>query len=623
MRFVRLTIQGFRSFQSEETLHFPPVEAGFFLLTGENRLEPGLGANGAGKSSIWDALCWGLYGKTPRGLRAGAISNWEGSSLTSVVLEMEEGGESFLLTRTWSPNSLILQRGEGDPQKITQEIIDDLMGMDYPTFLNSILMGQFGRFFFDLTPAEKLSVFSDALDLQIWIDAAQEARRSVGAIRDGIAAQRSDLSADLGMLREKENRLSEALQKAKDLEAQKGERIRSLQAEQEALEQKRVKYISRQQLWSTRVEMSRGRIKMLRDRLIKADDQARAYELEIRDLSSQIKASIRSLKEISLRRKKAKAAGTKGICPYCDREFSGDSLQIVLDRMDLEHEWERAEKVRLKERRAKIRKKLAGREERKLDLDRKLNIAERKEASRQAKHREARASLMKVETKLEYLRRSIHENASGGNPHQELADLLKGEIKELQAEIGRLELEIQEAENILKTHEFWVGGFKDVRLWVVEQALAQLEVEVNNGLIQLGLRDWEVRFDAEREGATGSLIKGFSVQIVAPGSSEAVPWEAWSGGETQRLRIAGAIGLSNLLLGRRGIRPSLEVWDEPTAHLSQEGIDDLLRFFEARSRELNRQIWLVDHRSLDFGGFDEQVVVVKDHSGSHIEQRKY
>jgi len=53
---------------------------------------------------------------------------------------------------------------------------------------------------------------------------------------------------------------------------------------------------------------------------------------------------------------------------------------------------------------------------------------------------------------------------------------------------------------------FWVGGFKRVRLFIVEQALQQLELEINNSLGSLGLLDWHIKLDVERENKSGGIF---------------------------------------------------------------------------------------------------------------------
>lgn len=63
----------------------------------------------------------------------------------------------------------------------------------------------------------------------------------------------------------------------------------------------------------------------------------------------------------------------------------------------------------------------------------------------------------------------------------------------------------------------------------------------------------------------------------------------------------------------------LEVWDEPTKHLSPQGVRDLLECLQQRAHSRQLPIWIIDHTSYAYGGFAQSVTIVKDHNGSRIE----
>ena len=73
---VSLTITNFGPFRETQKFEFPR-EPGLYFMWGENQHEPRLEANGAGKSKLWEALVWVIFGKTSRGLKAGDAANWE------------------------------------------------------------------------------------------------------------------------------------------------------------------------------------------------------------------------------------------------------------------------------------------------------------------------------------------------------------------------------------------------------------------------------------------------------------------------------------------------------------------------------------------------------------------
>src|ERR1700676_2379299 len=91
-----------------------------------------------------------------------------------------------------------------------------------------------------------------------------------------------------------------------------------------------------------------------------------------------------------------------------------------------------------------------------------------------------------------------------------------------------------------------------------------------------------------------------------------------SGGESQRARLAVSLGLANLIQRWAGVRWSLEVFDEPTAFLSEQGIEDLLEALASRARDQQRSIWVCDHRALASGSFDGVLQIEKDAGGSRV-----
>ena len=58
-------------------------------MTGRNEAEPALERNGSGKSTVWDALTWCLFGKDARGLSAGNVANWNSPKGASVSFAFE------------------------------------------------------------------------------------------------------------------------------------------------------------------------------------------------------------------------------------------------------------------------------------------------------------------------------------------------------------------------------------------------------------------------------------------------------------------------------------------------------------------------------------------------------
>ena len=67
-----------------------------------------------------------------------------------------------------------------------------------------------------------------------------------------------------------------------------------------------------------------------------------------------------------------------------------------------------------------------------------------------------------------------------------------------------------------------------------------------------------------------------------------------------------------------GVRFGFEVWDEPTAWLSSEGIEDLVECLAYRSSTTNKSVWLVDQRAHEVSSFTEIWRVTKTADGSKV-----
>ncbi len=236
----------------------------------------------------------------------------------------------------------------------------------------------------------------------------------------------------------------------------------------------------------------------------------------------------------------------------------------------------------------------------------------------------ARVALATLDKQLDTLEDDWHRMDKQPNPHGKAVADRAAERTRLQARARALEDELDDLQRHRLIYEYWVKAFKDIRLQEIATALEDLQIEANNSVAELGLSDWELHFQVDKETKAGTIQRGFDVLIRSPHNKQAVPWEAWSGGESQRLRLAATMGLSDLIRAHCGAGSimNLEVWDEPTNGLSPKGTADLLQALADRAQRLGRVIWVVDHRAHAFGGFAGHALVTKTKRGSIIEQDK-
>jgi len=513
---------------------------------------------------------------------------------------------NYTIERTWGPNSLKL-----DGRIVAQETLDRLLNLTPEEFNYSVFASQFGQMFFDLTPSDKLAVFTDIMALENWTEYSKNATEKAKDLDRTIQGGQSSMDRTIGELEALASELLRNKKAHKEYEALVAKELDELEERHDTL-------CSQYDLLVDEVEeLSKEASKQPKP------ESTKELEQQIDEFVTILKANDVKVGQLNtqqqmLEKELAKFDAVEDQCPYCNQAVSREHLEA--EKRHLNGRIASIETLRKKLN--KQYKKTSAEYEALEDGLEMIEGANSRKAKLQLEQEQKLATAEKQLAGLdeEILRQEqlISTARTKSNPHSELIAAAQKQQEKLTAKQKKLEETLAGWRRSLEGMQFWAKGFKDLRLFLVEEALTQLEVEINNNLLQLGLRDWSIKLDVERETAAGGVAKGFHVSVQSPYNSKPVPWAVWSGGESQRLRLAGTMGLADLILARKGIDCNVEIYDEPTAHLSQSGIEDLLDSLYHRAIEREKQIILVDHRSLQFGNFASTTTIVKDEGGSHV-----
>ena len=126
------------------------------------------GKNGAGKSTIFEAIIWGLFGKTIRKSTEEAIVNSYRRKGCEVLLLLNKGKGKIL--RGKKPNKLVfIVDGNNltkDTVTSTQAVINKYFNIDYKTFMASMVFGQHSDIdFLSVTAEDKRTIIRNFLSL--------------------------------------------------------------------------------------------------------------------------------------------------------------------------------------------------------------------------------------------------------------------------------------------------------------------------------------------------------------------------------------------------------------------------------------------------------------------------
>ena len=595
-RITHLQISGFGVFKEPLGLK---LEAGRFVILAKNEDSAAADSNGAGKTTIFKALSWCLYGKTIDQLDAPKVIH-HGSKKASVKVWLEVDGKHYRVTRERTPKTGKLRLEEMTPppgSKVaedhtqskmvaTQQAIHELVGLEWDAFRCVVLFGQGDNARFaspTMTDAARKAVLSSVLKLDVYEQAREKAKDLRGIARDQLSFQRAKESDLKLKLQNVSGELKLCEQRLGDLkERKKRASITSSPSTAEDLE----------------VELA-----ALDEEFFRLEEELLGVKEELEEVDELLQKAVelKAKRKGDLRQARTRAdeLATKGECPSCgqDRPYDeerhsaalaqvkraekklgkarGSFDELAGDRKGLREEWSSLE--------AKIRKSSSTRSRKAAELKTVREESERREAEL--------AAIKEEEEALTEKRKKLKDQ--GVNVGLEARGIIE-EIKRLE---GRVALA-----------DWWVHGFgpKGVPAFAIEQSLPALNKKANRHLLALADGDIEVTWTATTTGSSGAVKEMLTQNLVVEGVPDAAP----SGGQSKKIELATELALSELVQEREGTGVNVLLLDEALDGLDREGQD---RVVEWVHRDLPHEtVFVVSHDETIAESFDKRLVVHKD-----------
>jgi DNA repair exonuclease SbcCD ATPase subunit len=613
MKLKKITIQGFRSFNVQQTLDF--FDNGFHYISGRNLAEPRLGRNGAGKSTIFEALCWVLYGKTSVNIKAGNIKNWKSDTKKcEVELMFEKHDKKYSIYRSYKPNKLSLLADERI-QTVTQEEVESLIGLNFQSFLFSVFVSQFSSKFFDLDPAPKLEVFSQTLNLEKWITYSDESQKKRKAKEHVIFSTKTKVEKLQGSLEELQSQDYET--KKNEWEERKIIAIAEVERESKEEAIKIETHKKELKAFEKSAKTIKDEVAKIKKEIETITEPLAGLKIKIDKSQTELGAKNANLKNIESQIRKLNKLGA--VCSECLQEISEEHIDKEHDKLDSKLKKASDELGSAQIIHGNLVNEQATILSREKLLDDKVFKKEKELAIPETKAISYRALITATKIQMGKTKETIQKMQNGKNPHEESYLKSKERKRILVKEIRQNNKYILDLELKVELYAYWQKAFKQIRLFVINEALGELEIQMNNSLHELGLEGWEIHLAVDRETKSKTISKGFTILVFSPINETLVPFECWSGGEAQRLKMAGTLAMSDFIRSRTGENWNLEAFDEPTAWLGKEGIEDMLEVLDSRSKSHKRPVYIIDHRDFEtFGNFDSEIDIVKDNNGSRI-----
>jgi DNA repair exonuclease SbcCD ATPase subunit len=636
MRIERIELENYGPFLGSHT--FGVSGRGLVLVLGENLDEPRMNSNGSGKSSLFDALDWTLFGVIPKGDHVDSVINDEAKAVKGrVALWDEDRNLGVMVERLKERGKATqLQFWVGDQAQAaldlteTQRLLENELGLDREVFHATVFYGQADTFHFaEATEARRMELLSRILpELAVidgWSERAKAAAKTVteemGALESSIGqltarimehqASAADAVARHAQWEQaREAKLLAKQQRGEELNAQRGHNLTLLAGEEAA-----------------------------RNALAQAEAAVVRPVADVSGLDAQIQNEQRGLQGwiaqegiIQGQAKAIQAALTKmqvqkaGTCSQCGQPVTAEHLAREVSRFQQELTnlgfplGDMQAKVKAAhatiatlqtQRRQEVERADALHREQQTQL---ANLRRQVESFAQI-----RAMVTAQDRELATLRQDWLSIKGEQNPWAVAAGDTQQKIAALDAQRDGAKLALNGKALQQRYVDFWVDAFanKGLKNYILDHRLGEMTDAANHWVKLLtGGTIW-VRFETQKMGrSTKRLSNDINIRVFRYNTNGTITernYKSWSGGEKRRVSWAIDFGLSRLVAARARKRWDALVLDEVFKHVDAKGGEAVVEMLGYLKRERS-SIFVVEHDS-DFQAHFEQRVTIRKQNG--------
>jgi DNA repair exonuclease SbcCD ATPase subunit len=180
---------------------------GLTLVLGNNLDLGGDGSrNGTGKTTLVNALCYGLYGQAITNIRKDNLVNKTNSKNMLVTIDFAKNGSTYRIERGRKPNVFKFivneseiadnasDEGQGE-NRLTQQHIESVLGMSYDMFKHILALNTFTEPFLSMKSTDQRAIIEQLLGITLLSEKAEILKELMKSSKDSLKEEEFRMKA--------------------------------------------------------------------------------------------------------------------------------------------------------------------------------------------------------------------------------------------------------------------------------------------------------------------------------------------------------------------------------------------------------------------------------------------